>query len=508
MNIPFSNFKTFREGQEDIITQVLSSDAKYNIISAPTGIGKTIIGMILSSHRQPSVYTVSTKMLQDQILADFPEAVILKGRSNYPCPRFEEFEVMADSCIKKGCEFELECPYELAKAAAIGSKYRVLNLSYFLTETNLSRGVFSGQDTVIVDEADHLEQCLVDFISLELGKRDQSVLSGYGLLDPEYYTKPETWKPWAERCISPLTKDVTRYKESLGRMSSPPEELIKDYRRVKRLLGKMEILSRYADSTWLRYESGAGSGEKIIYKPTWLTPALAKEFLFRHADNWVFLSATFPEYSTYCRLLGIPQTETSYIDLPSPFPIANRQVYYEPTANMSYKTQDAEIGKLLSRVSELLLENPSVKGVIHTTSYALTGRIMGLNSSRLLTHTPQNKEQVIEAFRRSVKPLVLVSPSIERGVSFDDDLCRFTIIVKVPYQSTQDRIVSARLYSGSFGQDWYQADAAQRIVQSAGRGVRSKTDHAKTYILDSQFTRLLQKPVLFPKWFTEAIVWI
>ena len=105
MNIPFSNFKTFREGQEDIITQVLSSDAKYNIISAPTGVGKTIIGMMLSSHRQPSVYTVSTKMLQDQILADFPEAVILKGRSNYPCPRFEEFEVMADSCIKKGCEF-------------------------------------------------------------------------------------------------------------------------------------------------------------------------------------------------------------------------------------------------------------------------------------------------------------------------------------------------------------------------------------------------------------------
>src|SRR3990172_9926072 len=134
MNIPFSNFKTFREGQEDIITQVLSSDAKYNIISAPTGIGKTIIGMMLSSHRQPSVYTVSTKMLQDQILADFPEAIILKGRSNYPCPRFEEFEGMADSCIKKGCEVQGGCPYQLAKAAAIGSQYRVLNLSYFLPE--------------------------------------------------------------------------------------------------------------------------------------------------------------------------------------------------------------------------------------------------------------------------------------------------------------------------------------------------------------------------------------
>src|SRR3989304_9546980 len=210
MNIPFSKFKTFREGQEDIISQVLSSDAKYNIISAPCGTGKTICGFMLSHHRQPSVYTVSTKMLQDQILADFPEAVILKGRSNYPCPRFEGVEVMADSWIKKGCEFQDECPYELAKGAAMSAKYRVLNLSYFLTETNLSQGVFSGQDTVIVDEADHLEQCLVDFISLELGKRDQSVLSGYGLLDPEYYTKPETWKPGAERCISPLTKYVTR----------------------------------------------------------------------------------------------------------------------------------------------------------------------------------------------------------------------------------------------------------------------------------------------------------
>lgn len=503
MQIPFSKFKIFREGQEGVINDVLSSDAKYNIISAPTGVGKTIIGMLLSHHKQPSLYTVSTKMLQDQILSDFPEAVVLKGRSNYPCPRFEEFGVFADSCVKKGCEYEVECPYELAKSAAMQSKYRVFNLSYLLAETNLSRGVFSGQDTIIVDEADHLEQGLVDFISLDLGKRDQSVLSGYNLLEPEYYTKPETWKPWADQCITYLTKDINRYKAALSNTSSPPEELIKNYRRVKRLLAKMEIISKYSDSTWLRYESG----DKIIYKPTWLTPALSEQFLFRHADNWIFMSATFPEYSTYCRLLGIPQTETNYIDLPSPFPLENRPVYYNPVANMSYKTQPAELPKMLSAIKTILNENPDVKGVIHATSYALTARLMGLNSSRLLTHTPQDKEQVIEAFKRSDRPLVLVSPSIERGVSFDDDLARFVIIAKVPFQSTQDRIVSARLYSGTFGQDWYQADAAQRIVQMCGRGVRSNTDHCKSYILDSQFTRLIQKPRLFPAWFKDAIVW-
>lgn len=498
--IPFSNFTSYRPGQLETIQQVTNSESKYNIISAPTGIGKSLISMMICDHFTPSLMTVSTKMLQEQLLHDYPEAVILKGRNNYPCPRFAEWDLMADSCVKKGCEDVGDCPYEQAKMAALNSKYRVFNLSYLLYETNLAMGLFSNQDTIIIDEADHLEQQLVEFISLELGKRDQSLLESYNLLDPEYFTKPDTWKEWAIKCLIYLSRDLKHY-ESL--LKSCNIEVIKSYRQIKRLHHKMSILSKYADHNWIRY----AYDNKITYKPIWLNPELSKEFLFRHASRWVFMSATFPEFSIYCRLLGINQTESQYIELPSPFPIEHRPIHYEPIADMSYKSQrdSNAVDIMLAEIKGLLDKYKDVKGIIHSTSYALNTTIMSIGNKRLITHNSQDKEDVITRFKQSTRPYVLVSPSIERGVSFDDDLCRFIIIPKVPYQSTQDRIVSSRLYSGDFGQEWYMADAAQRIVQMSGRGVRSDIDHCDTYILDSNFTKLIQRPRLFSAYFREAI---
>ena len=503
MNIPFENFTSFRSGQKETIIAIRESKAKYVIVNAPTGTGKTILGM-MSSIGHKSVYTVSTKILQDQIAQDFPEAVVLKGRSNYPCPRYRHIlhfgkPAMADSCSKKGCAYLLDsdCQYENTKLSALRSPYRTLNLSYLLTEAN-GPGGFSNQELVILDEADNVEQELVGYISLELGKRDKELLGSYNLSEPEYLSKQETWKPWSEELLLILIPEEKKL-ENLG--NNPPEYLISLKKQVKRLVSKLIMLRDCSDSTWIRYEIEG----KTVYKPTWLTPILSERFLFRHGKKFVLLSATFPEIGTYCRMLGIPESDAEVIELPCTFPIENRRIMFDldSAVDMAYKTQD--IDGLLKQVKIILSRHKSDKGVIHTTSYRLKDAVMSLGDKRLTTHAVSDREAVIEAFKRSERPLVLVSPSVERGINLPDDLCRFQIIAKVPYQSTQDRVVSARLYGSKFGQQWYQADAAQRIVQMAGRGVRHGTDTCVTYILDSQFKKLYVQPRLFPKWFLEAV---
>ena len=53
---------------------------------------------------------------------------------------------------------------------------------------------------------------------------------------------------------------------------------------------------------------------------------------------------------------------------------------------------------------------------------------------------------------------------------------------------------------------WYDLQTAQRLVQTYGRSVRSETDYAITYVLDSNFTRFLREHKdLFPKYILEAI---
>jgi Rad3-related DNA helicase len=101
---------------------------------------------------------------------------------------------------------------------------------------------------------------------------------------------------------------------------------------------------------------------------------------------------------------------------------------------------------------------------------------------------------------------VLISPSMMEGFDFVDDLARWQAIIKVPWSYLGDRQVAAKKDQNP---EWYDTEAIKAIIQTCGRPVRSKTDHAVTYILDSDFSILWEKygKRLFPKWWTDATVW-
>jgi ATP-dependent DNA helicase DinG len=99
-----------------------------------------------------------------------------------------------------------------------------------------------------------------------------------------------------------------------------------------------------------------------------------------------------------------------------------------------------------------------------------------------------------------------VSPSMERGVSLDGDLARFIIILKCPYLYLGDKIVATRVYSGATGQSWYTASMLLTVLQMSGRGMRSEDDSCTTYILDSNFSKTLNRNArMLPHWWRDAI---
>ena len=84
----------------------------------------------------------------------------------------------------------------------------------------------------------------------------------------------------------------------------------------------------------------------------------------------------------------------------------------------------------------------------------------------------------------SKEPTVLLSPSMSEGVDLRDDASRFQIICKVPYPYLGVKLVTKRMHKWKW---WYPLQTAKVIVQSVGRSIRSDTDHAVTYILDSNW---------------------
>jgi Rad3-related DNA helicase len=76
------------------------------------------------------------------------------------------------------------------------------------------------------------------------------------------------------------------------------------------------------------------------------------------------------------------------------------------------------------------------------------------------------------------------------GVSLDDDLSRFQIIVKLPFLSLGDRRVKRK---SEIDPDWYLNKMWLTVIQAAGRSTRNEKDESVTYILDKSTPYFLNK---------------
>jgi Rad3-related DNA helicase len=522
----FERFRNseFRSGQKEAIEFCLSSKKLISVLCAPTGSGKSLIGMCLAANFSKPVYLCSSRQLQNQLTYDFPEADIMWGRRNFTCNLIPIRN--ASQCIHSPKDYFCphknkklieageydECHYEVQKNKVLYSPFPILNYHYFITEANYV-GRFSNREFIICDEADTLENILASFIDLTFPR---GVLNRLKLKPPKRKTSTsltgvESWVSWAEETgekIDEYVDSLFNKTKNLHPKSEPYLKISKVIERYKQLKSKLELFISNVDNTWIFEEKKDQYGEIKAYefKPTWLTPTLTKKFLFSHAPKFVFMSATFPPTQILAKIFGLSMDDIDWLELPSSFPVENRQVILKPSGDLSYKNFDNDVKGVLDAIKEILEIHETDKGLVHSVSYKLTEHIMSINNPRLITHNADNKLEVLDEFIKTDDPMVFVSPSSTRGLDLPDDSCRFVIIAKAPYLSLADKLTKSRVYSSNVGQHWYASDAAQEIVQSTGRAVRSPDDWAVTYVLDNQaYQRIIHSQGLFPRYYLDAV---
>jgi len=163
----------------------------------------------------------------------------------------------------------------------------------------------------------------------------------------------------------------------------------------------------------------------------------------------------------------------------------------------------------IRKVRDLTIEdnhNFVVSGIVvhNCHSYKVANYIMkNFKSKRLLTHNSDNRDEILEKHLKSKEPTVIVSPSMTEGVDLKGDLSRFQILCKVPYPYLGDKLVQKKMKKWTW---WYPLQTSKTIIQSLGRSVRSSTDHAISYILDSDWNRFYgQNREMFPVDFKDSI---
>lgn len=106
---------------------------------------------------------------------------------------------------------------------------------------------------------------------------------------------------------------------------------------------------------------------------------------------------------------------------------------------------------------------------------------------------------------RNAWDAVEVSPSCTEGVDLKDDLCRWQVLTAVPYPPAGSGFYQRLLSKG--GWLTYNTHTLRQIMQMLGRPVRSKTDHAVSYMADTRFNGFIQKMWKnIPQWLRDGFV--
>lgn len=541
----------YRRHQFEVIRDTLSAfddGVDDVIVEAPTGAGKTSVAvtvarvmtrgfgearrraraliddggdvdgaMEIMAHDQAHLIT-SRKMLQDAYLGDDPTIVLVKGKSNYECHRRpEDFEGHFSCEDGEHIHGQLcpahDCPYRRVREDALWSPIALHNFEGFLYQVTMG-GVFAPRGLLTIDEAHGCEDRIRNFLTIDL---DESLFKSLGL---EWARVPDVddmsaVDAWAMGLLAGVCERIESLRGDLAsdrrhiRTNADIRRVARAMRVIRRLELMQEKLDRFHNSRLLRRPAtwvASVDGGRVS-----LEPVDAARFvpwsLFRFGERRLHLSATFLNArGAYTRSVNLKMSRIRHITVPSGFEAERRPLILRSAGRLGQVSWAQNFPRVVQRLREILRENRGIRGVIHCTSYDMgreIKRAMG-REKRLLDYDQETREAIVGDFVAgfSVEDAVLLAVSMTEGFDFKYDLCRFQVLVRVPYL-VPTRCVEARK---KLDPRFYGWRTALTLVQTYGRGMRSADDWCRTYVLDERFTDFVDREGdQLPGWFTEAI---
>lgn len=513
---------------------------KFFLLNLPVGSGKSHLALMIADWYKKNVNKLAkvdiitnSKLLQDQYSNEYESISDLKGKDNYECEQY------SCSCAQ-GAEFNRlnktsceSCPYTSAKESFISGNISLTNFYLYILYAIYNPKLLESRDSrvLIVDEAHEFDDVMSDFITIKV---TENMVKRFKFAD-EYsimkQLKAVTSISNYVDFLKYLNGEVLTTLESMEKgMSTSPRNVKQDKRdlKINKLIGgknsdvktmqlatdlrqlqlKIEIfLKEYKENpnNWVleTYYNEKVKQKELSLEPIWAYDYLDK-YVFSNYDMVILMSGTILDKNLFCQLNGLDVSKAVYYSIRSPFNPKNRPIFYMPLGKMSYKSKEETFKKYIPYIKKLLDKYKNKKGIIHTNSFELAKWIeQSIRDPRLIFHDSSNKDEMLKLHKESEEPTVIVSPSMDTGVSFDNDDARFQIIAKVPYPSLGSQKNKLRQ---SNNPDWYAWKTVSGLVQMSGRPVRSEIDYADTIILDGSFGDVIKHSSHFiPDWIQEAI---
>tara|TARA_R110002033_G_scaffold100148_1_gene148550 strand:+ start:8430 stop:10064 length:1635 start_codon:yes stop_codon:yes gene_type:complete len=519
------------------IDQAFEDGYKFAVCNAPTGSGKSFISKTLANasreptqnfkdlitsyiafkmdqtgsyiHEQECVDELSTgafaltitKALQDQYKSLFKDTTILKGKSNYISTIDSNIDVELESLIMPKNILEdhrrsHKCPYHNDRRDALTNKFAALNYNMFFSLPNHVK----KRQYLICDEAAELEDQLVKEFSCNI---NFEMLNRMDILVRPFYSKNDANViKWISNLLIDLSDKIDELRHIISSNTNNKKFLIETRKQligIRNLHSKLSLIIETWNESEYLFETNK---DGITFMP--LKVNKLSNHLFKYADKVILMSATIIDPESFCKSLGIDKFK--YVEAESSFNSDSAPIFCNTKVKLNYHNLKRSLPKVVDQIKQICEFHKKDKGIIHTHNNTITSFLSKkLTDSRFLIREPGVRNEVIlEQHLENNDPTVLISPSLSRGVDLKDNLARFQIIVKAPYLPTKDKRIE-KLMNDDF--NWYVNKMLCSVIQSCGRGVRSKEDYCTTYILDGAIVEsVVNNKHKLPKYFIDRFL--
>lgn len=532
-----ARYDRWRSMQAEAVLAAADSRKRCVIQGAPTGFGKSLVNVsqaLLTDSR--TVILTATKALQRQYLGDFIESgmIEIRGLNSYECiegqpggrfgdMRREGYRAergMPMMCDEAPCQAGAFCPkreggcayYDAnRKASLLTSKLIITNYAYWMSIHKFGEGL-GKVDLLVLDEAHEAIDELGSFIGTEIKEGEiESVLPSNAKPLAEGADQHD-WTTWAGywyvRTTAELDSIRMSIKESERTGTNRTGEginygALRRARDLRRVQHKLHTIANLRGDWIIEHTQDERRRGIVKFDPIW-PGEYAESNLFLSVPKVVMVSATVRPKTAM--MLGLGMADIDFREYPSSFPKAHRPTVFIPTVAMNRNSAAAGKREWHTRIDQIIARRLDRAGIIHTVSYERAREVYKASEyrDRMLIHDSLNTREVIETFKQSTRPLILVSPVVHTGYDFPDSQARWQLLVKMPFPVTTDKIMKARAERDKEYKDYI---TMIKLVQTAGRIVRSEQDWGETIIIDSDFGWWWNKVgyKIAPRWFTETL---
>jgi DNA excision repair protein ERCC-2 len=240
--------------------------------------------------------------------------------------------------------------------------------------------------------------------------------------------------------------------------------------------------------------------------------------IFESAHATIALSATLQPFDFYRKTLGFPSDRTTEISLPSPFPRDNRKIVVVPEVDTTFKQRANHYDRIATMVAEIA-DATEGNYLALFPSYVFLREVaerMPATRKNVMVQradmTDYERNAILSILRdkpRRGNLILAVSGGMyAEGIDYQGDMLSGVMVVgpALPSVSFEQELLK-QYYEEQYGAGFefaYLIPGMTRVVQSAGRVIRSETDIGVIALFCRRFTQEMYTRYFPADWYDES----